>query len=133
MDELQAAVLRIKLKGLDCDNSNRRRLAKHYIDMINNDKIILPELPGVPDSHVWHLFVIKTKERSRLRQYLEERNIQTQIHYPIAPHRQKCYEKFAHLSLPIAEQLANEVLSLPISPVMTKHNIEEISRVINEW
>lgn len=133
MDELQAAILNIKLKGLDKDNGRRRKIVGYYLETIKNKKIRLPKPPRDPEKHVWHLFVITTKERDRLRQYLQNNEIQTQIHYPIPPHKQECYRKYNTLSLPIAEQLANEVLSLPISPVMTEEDVQRITKVINDW
>lgn len=133
MDELQAAILNIKLKGLDEDNDRRRKIVGYYLETIKNEKIRLPKPPQDPEKHVWHLFVITTKERDRLRQYLQKNEIQTQIHYPIPPHKQECYRKYNSLSLPIAEQLANEVLSLPISPVMTEEDAQRIAKVINDW
>ncbi len=133
MDELQAAILNIKLKGLDADNAHRREIVEYYLTAILNEKIILPKPPKNPRSHVWHLFVIRTRERDRLRQYLLENGIETQIHYPVPPHKQECYKKYNSLSLPIAERLADEVLSLPMSPVMSRQDVETIGRVINEW
>jgi len=133
MDELQAAILNIKLKGLDEDNERRRKIVGYYLETIKNEKIRLPEPPQDPEKHVWHLFVITTKERDRLRQYLQKNEIQTQIHYPVPPHKQECYRQYNRLSLPIAEQLANEVLSLPISPVMTEEDARRIAKVINDW
>jgi len=133
MDEMQAAVLNIKLKGLDEDNARRRKIVQYYLDTIHNGKISLPRPPKNPESHVWHLFVITTKERDRLRRYLQENGIESQIHYPIPPHKQECYKKYNSLSLPIAERLANEVLSLPISPVMREEEVETVARVINAW
>ena len=118
MDEMQAAVLGIKLKGLDEDNTKRRRVAEYYLDNIRNKKIILPAQPDYAENHVWHLFVIRAKERDRLRQYLLDNGIQSQIHYPVPPHKQECYSQYNGLTLPIAEQLAGEVLSIPISPVI---------------
>jgi len=133
MDEMQAAVLNVKLKGLDEDNARRRKIVEYYLDTIHNENISLPKPPQNPESHVWHLFVITTKERDRLRRYLQENGIESQIHYPIPPHKQECYRKYNSLSLPIAERLANEVLSLPISPVMRQEEVETIARVINDW
>ena len=133
MDELQAAILNIKLEGLDEDNKRRRRVADYYLKNIINSKISLPKPPQEPDNHVWHLFVIVTKQRDALKRYLEEKGIQTQIHYPVPPHKQECYQEYNHLSLPIAEQLADEVLSLPLSPVMSEEDIKLIVRAINEW
>ena len=133
MDELQAAILNIKLKGLDGDNAQRRKVANHYLAAINNKNMILPEVSANPLDHVWHLFVVRTKKRDELRSYLEENGIQTQIHYPVPPHKQECYPEYNSLSLPIAEQLANEVLSLPMSPVMKHAEVAKVIEVINAW
>lgn len=133
MDEIQAAVLNVKLKGLDKDNARRRKIAEYYLETISNEKVSLPKPPQKPESHVWHLFVITTKKRNRLKQYLQENDIQSQIHYPIPPHKQECYRKYNSLSLPIAERLANEVLSLPISPVMAEEDVQKIAEAINDW
>ena len=133
MDELQAAVLRIKLSGLDEDNAARRRVAQLYSKMIRSTKIILPELPKDQEMHVWHLFVVRTDRRDQLKQYLDNNGIASQVHYPIAPHKQQCYSEYNKLSMPIAEKLADEVLSLPISPVMSEQDIKKVVEVINGW
>ncbi len=133
MDELQAAVVSIKLKGLDQDNARRRKIAQYYLETIKNDRITLPKPPENHQDHVWHLFVITAKKRDRLRQYLLDNEIQSQIHYPVPPHKQQCYSHHNSLSLPVAERLANEVLSLPISPVMSEEDVQRIAKVINDW
>ncbi|EAJ1254693.1 DegT/DnrJ/EryC1/StrS family aminotransferase [Campylobacter lari] len=130
LDELQAGILDIKLKHLDDDNQKRKEIADFYIKNIKNENIILPK---IDIDHVWHLFVIRTKFRDKLQKYLNENNIQTIIHYPIPPHKQKCYKDFNNLSLPITELIHNEVLSLPISPVMTQDEIKQVVEVINDW
>ncbi|EPP8196542.1 DegT/DnrJ/EryC1/StrS family aminotransferase [Campylobacter lari] len=130
LDELQAGILDIKLKHLDNDNQKRKEIADYYMKNIKNKNIILPK---IDIDHVWHLFVIRTKFRDKLQKYLNENNIQTIIHYPIPPHKQECYKDFNNLSLPITEQIHNEVLSLPISPVMTQEEVKCIIDVINNW
>ncbi|QYH03115.1 DegT/DnrJ/EryC1/StrS family aminotransferase [Campylobacter lari] len=130
LDELQAGILDIKLKHLDNDNQKRKEIADFYMKNIKNENIILPK---IDIDHVWHLFVIRTKFRDKLQKYLNENNIQTIIHYPIPPHKQECYKDFNNLSLPITEQIHNEVLSLPISPVMTQDEILEIIKILNKW
>lgn len=130
LDELQAGILDIKLKHLDNDNQKRKEIADFYMKNIKNENIILPK---IDIDHVWHLFVIRTKFRDKLQKYLNENNIQTIIHYPIPPHKQECYKDFNNLSLPITEQIHNEVLSLPISPVMTQEEVKCIVDVINNW
>ncbi|MCV3429702.1 DegT/DnrJ/EryC1/StrS family aminotransferase [Campylobacter lari] len=130
LDELQAGILDIKLKHLDSDNQKRKEIADFYMKNIKNENIILPK---IDIDHVWHLFVIRTKFRDKLQKYLNENNIQTIIHYPIPPHKQECYKGFNNLSLPITEQIHNEVLSIPISPVMTQDEIKQVTEVINDW
>ncbi|HEC1752048.1 TPA: DegT/DnrJ/EryC1/StrS family aminotransferase [Campylobacter lari] len=130
LDELQAGILDIKLKHLDSDNQKRKEIADFYMKNIKNENIILPK---IDIDHVWHLFVIRTKFRDKLQKYLNENNIQTIIHYPIPPHKQECYKGFNNLSLPITEQIHNEVLSIPISPVMTQDEIKQVVEVINDW
>lgn len=133
LDEIQAAVLSIKLKYLDTENLLRKDIAQYYIDTIKNSNIILPQLPADKNAHVWHLFVIRTPQRDKLKQYLDEKGIQTLIHYPIPPHQQAAYPQFNDLSLPITEQIHREVLSLPISPVMTTEEIRLIVDLINSY
>ncbi len=133
LDEIQAAVLDVKLKYIDAENARRREIAERYIAEINNDKITLPSLPADPNEHVWHLFVIRTKKRDALQKYLEENGVQTLIHYPIPPHKQKAYKFWNHLSFPLTEQIHQEVLSLPISPVMEAADVEGVIEVLNKF
>ncbi|HEH5155999.1 TPA: DegT/DnrJ/EryC1/StrS family aminotransferase [Campylobacter coli] len=132
LDEIQAGILDIKLKYLDEDNQKRRKIAKYYLENIKHKDIILPFYKE-EENHVWHLFVIRTKNRNDLQEYLRKNGVQTLIHYPIPPHKQDCYKEFNHLNFPITEQIHNEVLSLPISPVMTQDEINEIVKIINSW
>lgn len=138
LDEIQAAVLDVKLKHLVDDNLHRKTLAHYYYEHINNPLISLPDL--LPDEqNAYHLFPIIVGEgkRDTLHDYLANKEIGTVCHYPIAPHKQECYahEKWNNpqLSLPITERLANEELSLPISPVMTLKDIEYVVQAINEF
>lgn len=126
MDELQAAFLSIKLKYLDVENLRRKQIATYYCENILHPDIILP-LPG---SHVWHLFVIRTKKRTEFQNFLEQNGIQTLIHYPTPPHQQKAFRKWAKLSFPITERIHKEVLSLPISPVLLNNEIESITSLV---
>lgn len=132
LDELQAAFLSIKLKQLDEDNNNRRAIAKYYIEHINNDKICLPKYNG-SNNHVFHVFVIRCKTRGELHEYLLKNGIQTVIHYPIPPHKQKALQEHAYLKLPITEQIHDEVLSLPISPVQTTADTQKIVSILNQF
>ena len=133
MDEIQAAFLSVKLKYLDAENDFRRDIANYYVEHIKNEKIILPLLPENRRSHVHHLFVIRTEERSRLQAYLGANRIQTLIHYPIPPYKQEAYREWNHWSLPVTEIIHNEVLSLPISPVIEDREIEKIAELVNKY
>lgn len=133
VDEIQAAVLDIKLKYIDAENDRRREIAEQYISGITNPKIILPNSPSESKEHVWHLFVIRTEKRDELQKYLLENGVQTLIHYPIPPHKQKAYKYYNHLSFPITEKIHNEVLSLPISPVMTDDEVEKVIMLVNGY
>lgn len=131
LDEIQAAVLDVKLKYLDTDNNIRKQIAEKYISEIKNPKITLPE--NAENEHVWHVFVVRTTARDEFQKYLMEKGIQSLIHYPIPPHKQKAYKEFNNLSFPITEQIHNEVISLPISPVMNDEEINLIIKTVNEW
>lgn len=133
LDEIQAAVLNVKLKYLDEDNDKRRRIAKQYLKEIYNNKIILPDMPINEKEHVWHLFVIRSNSRDDFKQYLLDNGIQTLIHYPIPPHKQNAYKEWNSFSYPVTEKIHNEVISLPMSPYLTKTEIEKIIDVINRY
>src|SRR5690606_30955275 len=132
LDEIQAAFLYIKLKDLDQHNQKRRQIAQRYLSEIRNKKIILPYYDG-SENHVFHLFVIRTEDREDLRQYLLKNNIETLIHYPIAPHKQPAMRRFSPLSLPITEKIHKEVLSIPISPVLTDEEVSEVIKILNNY
>ncbi len=132
LDEIQAAVLDVKLKHLDEDNANRQRIAAYYYDNINNPKITLPNRLD-DKNNVYHLFPVFCEQRDDFQQYLKNNGIQTIIHYPIPPHKQECYKEWNGISLPITEQIHNQELSLPISPVLTLAEAEEVVRVINRF
>lgn len=132
LDEIQAAVLDIKLKHLDSDNNKRREISKYYRENIKNSKIILPETYE-EKSHVWHIFAVRTHNRDEFQKYLTEKGIQTIIHYPTPPHKQGAYKEWNNLSFPITEEIHNTILSLPISPVMTDSEIEKVVEVVNEY
>lgn len=132
LDEIQAAVLDVKLKHLDDDNQKRKEVAKKYIEGITNPAIILPKVEDW-DAHVFHIFPIRTRKRDELHDYLEKNGVQTIIHYPIPPHKQDCYKEWNDRSYPITEQVAAEELSLPMSPVMTDKEVNEVIRILNEW
>ena len=132
LDELQAAFLNVKLPHLDAENNVRKEIAKRYLKEIKNDKIILPfwDLSG---NHVFHLFVIRTENRNELQQYLLENGIQTVIHYPIPPHKQKAFASWKKLSFPVTEKIHKEVLSLPMSPVLTVDEVSFIISIVNRY
>lgn len=132
LDEIQAAVLDVKLKHLDSDNNKRREISKYYRENIKNPKIILPETYD-EKSHVWHIFAVRTENRDEFQQYLTENNIQTIIHYPTPPHKQGAYKEWNDLSFPITEEIHNTILSLPISPVMMGSEVEKVVEVVNEY
>ncbi|AYO56917.1 aminotransferase [Chryseobacterium sp. 6424] len=131
LDEIQAAVLDVKLKYINAENDSRRAIAERYIAEIKNPTIILPELPENPAEHVWHLFVVRSENRDQLINDLLEKGIQTLIHYPIPPHKQKAYEEYNGLSFPVTEKIHEEVLSLPISPVMSDEEVQKVIAVLN--
>lgn len=132
LDEIQAAVLDVKLKFLDQDNQHRKDMAKLYINGIKNPLITLPDT--LPDEqNVFHLFPILCERRDELQEYLKEQGIGTVIHYPIPPHKQECYKDWNNISLPITESLANKELSLPIGPTITAKEVETIIKQINDF
>jgi dTDP-4-amino-4,6-dideoxygalactose transaminase len=132
IDEIQAAILRVKLKRLDEDNARRREIAAYYCNHIKNERIILP-FPVNDNSHVWHLFVVRCQSRDKLKLYLEENGIQTLIHYPIPPHKQDAYLSMRDLHYPITEKIHETVLSLPIGGHLTEQDIEYIVSTLNSF
>lgn len=132
LDELQAGFLNLKLPNLDADNDKRRAIAKRYLNEIKNDKIELP-FWDLSNNHVFHLFVIRTENRAELQEYLTQNNIQTVIHYPVPPHKQNAFREWNTLSFPVTEKIHNEVLSLPMSPVLTEQEVDFIVVVLNKY
>lgn len=137
LDEIQAAILRIKLKYLDRDNSLRRKIAAYFFQYLRNPLIKVPQVASgeiiQSASHVWHLYVVQTIDRERLQHYLWENGIQTMIHYPIPPHKQEAFIEMGNLVLPKTEQMHREVLSLPISPLLTESEVSKIVKVCNDF
>lgn len=127
LDELQAAFLNVKLKDLDADNQHRRAIAAYYRENISNCKISLPRVPS-GESHVFHQYIIRTQQRDELQKYLAGKGVETMIHYPIPPHKQAALSEFNTLEFPITEAIHHEVLSLPISPVLT---LDQAARVVD--
>ena len=132
LDEIQAAVLDVKLSHLDQDIELRKQVAKRYIAGIHNPKIILPKIFDW-QQHVFHLFPIRCVERDSLQNYLTEKNIGTLIHYPIPPHKQECYAEWNNMVLPITEKIHNEELSIPMSPTMTVAQIDYVVQALNAY
>ena len=135
LDELQAGLLSVKLKQLDADNHKRREIAKFYLDNIKNKNIILPSVnePAGFLGHIWHVFAVRTADRDRLQNFLKKNNVETMIHYPIPPHKQPAYREWNHLSFPLAETISNQILSLPISPVMLENEYKTVAEVLNSY
>ncbi|AKD54327.1 DegT/DnrJ/EryC1/StrS family aminotransferase [Spirosoma radiotolerans] len=130
LDELQAAILSVKLPLLDQNNARRRTIAERYLNGLKNPAVKLPPANQLAQD-AWHLFVIRHSQRDKFRTYLHERGIGTDTHYPIPPHRQRAYSAYAHLSFPLAEQLHREVVSLPLNPALTDDDVEYIIETIN--
>lgn len=155
LDEIQAAVLDVKLKYLDADNEKRREIAKFYRENIKNPLIMLPQVrhcetwisdadEGYPPkqsctyleqelSHAWHVFPIRTEKRDEFKKYLADKGIETLIHYPIPPHKQEAYKEWNNLSFPITEKIHKEIISLPISPVMNDAEVQMVVDTVNKW
>jgi dTDP-4-amino-4,6-dideoxygalactose transaminase len=132
LDELQAAFLNIKLPKLDADNLERISLAKFYSESINNYKVTLPKFEN-NTSHVFHQFVLRVSDRGDLQSYLKTNHVETLIHYPIPPHKQKALIKYKTLDLPITEAIHNTVISIPISPVLPQTDAQKIVELINAY
>jgi len=132
---LQATILRIKLKHLENETNKKRLIVENYLKNIDNKEIILPMISDslTNKAHVWHLFVIRAKNRDKLQKYLFDNDIQTLIHYPIPPHKQKAYKEWNKISLPITEKIHDEVLSLPLSSVQQIEDTNKIIECLNKW
>lgn len=128
MDEMQAAFLRVKLHHLEEDNAHRQQIAQYYLSNISNPFIRIPNVKSV-----FHIFTIFCKQRKQLQEYLHAHGIETLIHYPVPPHLQKCYAEYNEQCLPVTERLAEEELSLPISPVLTREEAEEVVKAVNSF
>lgn len=132
LDELQAALLNIKLEQLDADNKRRREIATTYLTQLSNPKVILPVVPDT-EAHVFHLFVIRVANREEFMNYMVQKGVGTLIHYPIPPHKQKAFSDWNYLSFPVTEKIHETVVSIPISPVMTSGEIERVIEVVNSY
>ena len=133
LDEVQAAWLRVKLPYLDADNSRRAQIAKRYFNEIKNKNVELPVRDVENGGDVFHVFYVFCSRRDEFQKYLTERGVQTVIHYPIPPHKQPAYTEWHNLSLPITERIHDEILSLPISPVMTNDEVAKVIEVVNAF
>jgi dTDP-4-amino-4,6-dideoxygalactose transaminase len=131
LDELQAAFLNIRLQNLDQENHHRIKLAKSYLQAIDHPQITLPQY--LEHSHVFHLFVVRCPRRDELQHYLKQNGVETLIHYPVPPHRQKALLGFGDLSLPVTEKIHSEVLSLPMSPVLTGGEVLRVADILNKF
>ena len=132
MDELQAAVLSVKLRHLEEDNRHRRTIAHHYIEALEHVEGITLPLTLPDEQNVWHQFPIFSKERDHLQQRLAEKGVETMIHYPIPPHKQRCFAQWNNLSFPITERIHNEELSLPISQAMTLDEVDQVTAILTK-
>ena len=132
LDEIQAAILDVKLKHLPEDNAHRKMIARYYIDNISNPYVTIPdEMPM--ESNAFHLFPILAENRDELQKFLLDNGVQTIIHYPIPPHKQECYSAWNSLSLPVTEQIADQELSLPIGPVISIDEAKLVVELVNKW
>jgi len=132
LDEIQAAFLRCKLPTLDADNNRRREIASRYLSEINNSKIVLPIFKGGED-HIFHLFVVLVQDRDDFIEFLKRNEIGTLVHYPVAPHRQDALSAFSHLSFPVTEKIHREIVSIPVSPILTETQVSRIISVLNSY
>jgi dTDP-4-amino-4,6-dideoxygalactose transaminase len=132
LDEIQAAVLDVKLRHLDDDNNRRRHIADIYYEAISHPAVTLPvRMPH--DQNVYHIFPVFCQQRDRLQEYLLQKGVQTQIHYPIPPHQQACYKPWNSVSLPVTERIHHEELSLPMSPAMTEQDAQAVVCALNHF
>lgn len=132
LDEIQAAMLRVKLSYLDTETASRRAVAQAYLSQINNPLISLPTLDDI-NKHVFHLFVIRVNSREKLQEYLTANGIQSLVHYPLPPHKQEAYKQYNKIELPLTEEIHRTVISLPLSPVMKKDEVDYVIEVLNRF
>lgn len=136
LDEIQAAMLRVKLRYLDIEIAHRRKIATTYLKNINNPAVVLPFNNAISDiqnytNHVWHVFVIRCEQREALQKHLQEHGIQTLIHYPIPPHQQQAYKEWNTRSFPVSELIHQQVLSLPMGPTLSMHEVHKVVTTVN--
>ncbi|WP_353121644.1 DegT/DnrJ/EryC1/StrS family aminotransferase [Dysgonomonas capnocytophagoides] len=132
LDEIQAAVLAVKLKYLDKEVQTRQDIASFYLRNIQNELIALPRVEQI-EQHAFHLFVVRCHERDRLQQYLSDKGIRTEIHYPLPPHKQEAYKEWNSLSYPVSEKIADQVISLPLRISLKNEEMIRICSALNEF
>ncbi|KQS23898.1 DegT/DnrJ/EryC1/StrS aminotransferase family protein [Dyadobacter sp. Leaf189] len=132
LDEIQAAILNVKLPYLDAENTTRRQIAKRYLEEINLEALTLPPADRIQEDS-WHLFVVRHPQREELISYLDSKNIQTNVHYPLPIHKQQAYASLNDLSFPITEQIHREVVSLPLNPVLKEDEVTYIIETVNQF
>ncbi|YCO03457.1 DegT/DnrJ/EryC1/StrS family aminotransferase [Vibrio sp. VNB-15] len=132
LDEIQAAMLRVKLHHLNGETARRQEIAKHYRAEINNPLVTLPNVENEAE-HVWHLFVVRCEQREALQHWLSKNEVQTLVHYPIPPHKQTAYSELNHLSKPVTETIHQQVISLPLDPTMDNESVGRVIRLVNEF
>lgn len=132
LDEIQAAVLAVKLKYLDKEVQARQNIASFYLRNIQNELIALPRVEQI-EQHAFHLFVVRCHERDRLQQYLSDKGIRTEIHYPLPPHKQEAYKEWNSLSYPVSEKIADQIISLPLHISLKNEEVIRICSALNEF
>ena len=132
LDEIQAAVLNVKLPYLDAENNRRRQIANSYLSELNQAELILPNA-NTSNQDAWHLFVLRHPERDKLREILEQNGLQTSLHYPVSPHLQPALSQFAHLHLPITENIHKTIFSLPLNAYLTDNEVDKIVSLVNKF
>ena len=132
LDEIQAAFLRVKLTGLNQDNERRKEVAKYYINNITHPDVVLPKVNNW-DAHVFHLFIMRSQHRNELLKHLNQNEVQALIHYPVPPHKQKAYKGMNNLTYPVTEKIHNEVISLPISQILSNEEVSTVVEVVNNF
>lgn len=133
LDEMQAAMLRVKLNYLDGETSRRKQIAQYYNQHIDNSLVLKQPYVDSAENHVFHLYVIQVENRADFVAYLESRGVHTMVHYPIAPHKQQAYPELGHLSLPVTEKIHRQVVSLPMGPTMTDEQVASVVEVVNSY
>lgn len=133
LDEIQAVVLSVKLKYLDEENNRRRDIARRYLGEINNKKLVLPHDTQDRESHVWHLFTVRTGKRKEFGDYLSDMGIETMIHYPVPPHKQPAYSSWNNESYPITEEIHRTIISLPLYPAILDNEVARIIDACNSY